>query len=299
MTLEENPVAENDQFLSDLSRSEVKRKLDLVEEIETQIEAIKGRLENNIGSFLQAECKMEFANMAVFEDGLVAEQNFETTCFHLVQKMAEPSAFFQISKASSRRLLSAALTGSVAEAEEPVSLSAGETRLLKVFFDLLAAEYLRVMEPGSGTDKQATSRLVDAEELTEIIEDADWVCFYFSLEFAGQKEAFSLILPLAMINGENRDFGMFGGGEEVDATTLWRNALFDHIENLKMPLIVELGSAEIPLSTINRMQCGQRFELEIDPRKLEISNDYGQPLLYGSLGVTGNRLGITIKEKAQ
>ncbi|MEM7290036.1 MAG: FliM/FliN family flagellar motor switch protein, partial [Pseudomonadota bacterium] len=87
--------------------------------------------------------------------------------------------------------------------------------------------------------------------------------------------------------------------EEDAVDEAWQAALFDKIENLKISLQVEIGSAELSLSQMDRLKTGSSLELEINPNRMMISTDHGQCLLIGSIQTTASGLEIQVHETFQ
>lgn len=283
-------------FLEELARSQSQKKLDLVGEIEEQVKVLAQHLEQRIQAFLQSSCMVSFTEMVLFQDFSSISPKISDSLLAQAEIEDIPVGCFLIENASARNLLSAGLTGKTTEARSNANLAASERRLFLVVADLLTTALYESLDSVTGLGVPGKPEFMEADDFLEQIEGEDWICFHFVVEFAGHGETLALISPLALYNGQGLRAQELDR-EEVVVDTQWQALLFDQIENLKVPLVVELGSIDLSLSQIEGLRPGQTLGVKIDPARLCIFTDQGQALVRGSLEKAGNDLEIKINEK--
>ena len=199
-----------------------------------------------------------------------------------------------------QNLLAVALTGKTANNGSDAQLSASESRLVMVLVDLLATTFFQANEKLAMMEELTPGTRMNRDIFEGMVQSDDWVKFDFSLSFADTTEQVTLMSPLALFNGQ----GLVAEEdddeeEEVIVDTDWQKFMFDNIENLKIPINLELGSIEIPLAQIERLEPGQTLGIEINANRLRLSTDHGQSLAWAGLLVNEGAMELKILEATE
>ena len=289
-----------DDFLDELMRTQSQKKLDLVSDIEERARVLEQALGDKISSFLQLEIRAEFADLFMFHRLAIAEQGLTSPQIALMDVGEDPVAGIAIQRDSVRRLLSIALTGNDLTSDAGDKMSAAETSLFLVFADYLAT-VLYEMFPGireMGIPEK--SRRVTRDAVIEIADETDWICFTFRLPVEGNSETLLIMTPMAMLESTQQSHDSYNDYDQdhVEIDPAWRSALFDRIENLPMPMTVELAGAEMPLSVVDSFSPGQTLEIPIVTNSLNVVADPDTLLLRAALELKDGNLNLRVIEAA-
>lgn len=286
-------------FLDELARSQSRKKLDLLSEIEICIKTLETHISQRLDSFLQLDSHLSFEEMALFEGVDQMSRTFASHSMFLSEIDETVVGCVVLENAVSRKLMSAALTGKVPPEKSDKEFSPAERKVFLVFGSLLNTALNESFDSLSilGVPKKAA--FVEPERFEEIAGERDWVCLTFCLEFLDHTEKLLIVVPLSLLSGEFPEKAEAGNDNELVIDAGWQSSLFDHIEKLKVPLFVEFGSKDLPLSQVNNLQPGQRIELSIDETNLKVFTEEGQALLLGGLERKGDTLEIKVIEKVE
>jgi len=286
-----------DSFLSELMRSQFQKKVDLVSEIEDHALMLADTMSRKVKKFVQRDAVVKFREISMFERSVLKVPNSTDNGMFMFEGDEQPVACFLFGKPSFQQLLTMSLKAGKAEACSG-DLSVAENRIFSVFIDFLGTALFETVDviPLFGIAKKP--RVVYPDEFFDIAKDGDLVCFTFDLTIEELEDAFVLMAPLAIFDSRNTKIVKDNSRHEPPEDTEWKDALFNQIENLKIPLQVELASGELLVSQVDALEVGQELKLSNWPETVDVYADLLQTVMSGEIQVSGKKLNLRVTSEA-
>jgi flagellar motor switch protein FliM len=120
-------------------------------------------------------------------------------------------------------------------------------------------------------------------------------------ETGGIKSSMIIAVPIQAFEPVFDDKKLLGQKDRRDSAVVWKAKLFDQIENIQVPVTIELGSTELPLATVEGLQVGDELVLPVKNSNLNVFVEGETHLLNGAVEVVDNgfKLRISNAEKSQ
>ncbi|MEM7069154.1 MAG: FliM/FliN family flagellar motor switch protein [Pseudomonadota bacterium] len=288
----------DDGFLTELMRSQFRKKLDLVSEIEEYASSLEEAIAAKMASFISREVSLNFREISMFQNAILDTPNsFENSLFIINGEERLITSFVFGNPTFQQMLAMAMTTGN----PQPGSgnLSAAERRLFFLFIDLLSTALFETIDviPEFGIPQKP--QMPDQAEFLLYAKDLELICFIFDIEMDGVEDSFVLMSPLSLFAGssntDEKDTEPLESPEEIE----WRHALHNQIENIPVPLSVELACADMLVSDINNFEVGQELQLPIKYENLNVNADLIHTMMRGELEITGKKLHLKITNGAE
>ena len=293
----DDALDEND-FLVQLKQSQSQKKIDLVTEIEERIELIAERTAKKLVQLCQENVKVTFREMSMFQRLSAIDNGSKDYSLLFVEDEGLPVVVYLMEHTLYRNLLSYTLAGSDKHAQEQRELSASEQKLFLLFADHMASAIFENMEviPLNGMPDGA--RYLSREEMLEISDEAELVAFVLDVKFGTVEGSFVLMSPLALF--EKSEPAQFGAEQNALAEKEeWRQVLQERLDDVPVPVTIELGSRELHLSEVTSLRVGQRLDLHINPAKITAYSSHEEEILKGGLALHGNSIRFQVESGSE
>ena len=291
-------VLDENEFLVQLKQSQSQKKIDLVTEIEERIELIAEKTAMKLEQLCQENLKVAFREMSMFQRLSFIDNGSKDYSLVLVEDEGLPVVVYLMDHNLYRNLLSYALAGSGKHAQEERDLSASETRIMLMFADHMASAIFENMEviPLNGMPDKA--RFLTREELAEFSDEAELVAFTLDLKIGDLDGSFVMMSPLPLF--EKSEPAQIGSEQSAIAKKEeWRQVLQDRIDDVPVPLVIELGSRELQLTDVMSLRVGQKLDLHINPKKITAYSSEDEEILIGGLALHGNSIRFQVDSGAE
>ncbi|MEM9277741.1 MAG: FliM/FliN family flagellar motor switch protein [Pseudomonadota bacterium] len=279
-------------------RSQSQRKMELVSEIDEQAKLLEGAIQEKVSKFVGITSKVRFREMSMFEVDSVIGQNSTNSLF-LFEGDELPIVFFYFENNLFQELLSITISGDAKSAKDGQPLSDGEKALFIVFISLMGAGFFEVADVFSEYGIPKKPVFYEPKYLKEYEGLQDFVSLTFDISAAETTGECKLITSLSVFDHREKQSGSHATNDETSEEDIWSDKLFDRIQDVPVPLNVELGSVEMFLSEVNALQPGQTLKLPINPEEMKLFTDAGEFLLSGSLQVDREDLKFRVMKRAE
>ncbi len=280
---------EENEFLVQLKQSQSQKKIDLVSEIEERIELIAEKTTRKLAQLCQENIKIAFHEMSMFQRLSFIDNGSKDYSLVLVEDAELPVVVYLIDNTLFRKMLSYTLTGSDRYADDPRDLSASEKKLFLMFSDHMASAVFENMEviPLNGMPDKA--RFLTREEMAEVSEEVELVTFTMHMKIGTSEGSFVMMSPLALF--EKSEPAQFSADRNAIAEKEeWRQMLQDRLDDVSVPVTIELASRELQLSEVTSLHVGQRLDMQINPQKLTAYSLHNEEIMHGALAIHGKTI---------
>ena len=297
----ENPVlpethVEND-ILEEILRSQSQRKMELVSEIEEHANRLESTIQKKIEIFLQQPIKHTFREMAMFKLASISE-NLSDKSFLLFEGDEHPVVCFYFDNNLFQKLLVIAITGDAEAQEGKRPLSGGEKSLMQVFTNLLGMGFFEGTDIISKFGIPKKPVIGNPNQFDEYDQKTEFVSFRFDLSVAGIEDSYLLIAPLSAYDDPKKTGWNQKSDSELREELIWKEMLFDRIQDLSVPLKIELGSADLLLADVNNLAPGQTLQLSVQSEGLKVFAEDGALLMTGGLQIEGDKINFKVSSTA-
>jgi len=292
-------VIANDELL-DILRTEPEFSIDQYGDLDIVLEKLKNGLAEFVSGFISDEVFFELSNVAIYADEEQFSELGSTASFvNFHNKRGELILCVGLGSTSFRKILKR-LLGGLKDGSAGMStraLTSAENKLFQRFSNSLCQAYTRILELNFGKFDAVDT---DFELLNKLAKDLELIVLTYQVSFSDAKFVISVLTTLDQLEPKhNRNPS---GGPVTNNDSLinsWSQKLADKIDELEVPLFVQLAEKTMNLVDVAKFENGMRLDIEFGLNNICVTDSEENNLFAADLeihesevvfSVTGSRM---------
>ena len=293
--------ASHDVDMAELIRSTAGDALSAIPGIEQTIVELTKVLRFKIASFFKEDIEFTFSSMRMLDE--LSDEEVEKFLILRVPGEGEHRVALMLATPEQvRHVLMLLLGGKKASPSDfPTGeLRGSEASLFLLFAEQMVSGLVEAADIVSNYGIPASPMISNRKEFRQFCNELELVTLEFSLGFEEDMKLIEFVVPLEVFDLIKLPDDMGTTEEpELSEEELWDAALGDHVENLKIPMGVELSSFEMSLSKLCSLQVGESFSVNSTKGGLRILDDEGVTAFIADLEIHNRKFGLRVAEQRE
>lgn len=214
----------------------------------------------------------------------------------------QPISCFRVNRNTARSLLALTFGGPSAKLSDlgEGKLRVSEQMLLAVLIDrLMAGFFERIdLQPSLGVPRKPI--VLPGEELEELARSTELISFTYKVTLDDDNHDFQLIVPLEVFENSAGDRNRKSEEEEAKRREReWSDRIYERVKQVELPHSIEIGKFDVSLSYVATLQVGQKLDVRLDMRDVQVLDPSGTPSFTGDIKTYGNGMALEVASTPQ